>query len=210
MDDFIAKAAENIENFEFDKVKIWEDTIPLSGTINLSVEGFDVEKYRETIEEFKKIQTNQFYYPAEKLHMTLLPNIKPEFFNKLMSTEIEKILSRYKLSFEIMCADFRNYSAMQIVAKPQFEMAKLRQELRDFINPNRDEWNLYSNGFEGIGHISIMRYLETPKIELLQKAFARFNGNFGTIVPKTVNIIKLTSKTLAPGKFSIIKEISLG
>jgi len=175
----------------------------------MSVDGIGFEKYENLINEFRIIQENQYYYPFEKLHMTVLPYIKTEFFDKTISDEVENIFLKYKISFETICVDFRNYSTMQILAKPLFDLAKLRQELRDCINPKKDEWTLYTNNFEDIGHINIMRYKELPKVELLKKAFEKVDKSFGIITPKKVEVIKLSSRTLAPGKFSIEKEIVL-
>jgi len=209
MDNFIAKARENIDNFEFDKVKLWNDDMPLLETINMSVDGLDFGKYENLISELKVIAGNQYYYPFEKLHMTLLPYIKLEYSDKIISAEIDDILLKYKISFEVICADFRNYSTLQILAKPSFNLAQLRQELRDFINPKKEDWTLYTNNFEEIGHINVMRYKEVPSIELLRKGFEKVDKNFGVIIPQKVEIIKLSSRTLAPGKFAVEKTIKL-
>jgi len=85
----------------------------------------------------------------------------------------------------------------------------LRQELRDFINPKKEDWTLYTNNFEEIGHINVMRYKEVPSIELLRKGFEKVDKNFGVIIPQKVEIIKLSSRTLAPGKFAVEKTIKL-
>jgi len=209
MIDFIAKAQENIETFDFGKVKLFDDDLPLLGSINLTVDGFDFDKYKNLINKLTSIQPNQLYTPQDKLHITVLPFIKPEYFEKMVDSEIDNIFSKYKISFEIICADFRNYSTMMITIKPKFDLAKLRQELRDFMDPDKNNWTLYTNGFEEIGHINTVRYLEIPKVELLKSAFKQVNSDFGIIKPQKVQIIKLSSRTLVDGKFSIEKEIKL-
>jgi len=54
-----------------------------------------------------------------------------------------------------------------------------------------------------------MRYKEVPSIELLRKGFEKVDKNFGVIIPQKVEIIKLISRTLAPGKFAVEKTIKL-
>jgi len=209
MDDFIAKAKENIETFDFEKVKLFDDELPLLGSINLTIDGFDFNKYDNLVNKLISVQPNQLYTPKNKLHITVLPYIKSEYFEKLIDRGIDNIFLKYKISFSVMCADFRNYSTMMITVMPNFDLAKLRQELRDYIDPNKNNWTLYTNGFEEIGHINVLRYLEIPRIELLKSAYSQVNRDFGVIKPQKVQILKLTSKTLVNGKFSIEKEIEL-
>ncbi len=140
-----------------------------------------IKKISKLISELKLLDSNQFFYPVERLHLTILGNIPVTVDIKSHLQSIKSVLMKQEIAFKL-------YG----------------------IGSNQaDNYSRILEFYEYVGWINYMRYLEQPQQSFLDKLFAYKDTVFGVMPVSKVQIFRTTSKTIDSQQSTLISEFDL-
>lgn len=184
---FFAVNSDNVIIFNPNK----DDSLPLNYTVNCFFEIHDLTAVAELIEKLKLIDNRQLFYEPEWLHITLLGEIDIKTDKNEIIEVVQSFLDENSIEFELLgVGSSRKVSS--ITAFPvDFRIENLRSQLRELGGGSH-----LDGPYEQLCWINLMRFLQKPKPELLETLKKEINTNFGKIKPKSIQLLKNSSRTL--------------
>lgn len=155
-----------------------------------------IKQTQEFITELKNIDPGQYYYAPQQLHITILGgltmNLSPEEF----VARTRPVLAKYKVKFQIVGLGSNQNSSSALAYPDRFSLHNLREELRHAVGQKGTPYDIHLSRYEYMGWMNYMRYLKTPKEELLTTLRNNEDRFFGALPLPTLELYKATSKVL--------------
>ena len=177
--------------------------LPPNYTLNIFPNKGFSQKLFKYISLFNKIDPTHLYYPAGRLHITLLGQIDINVDKRLLVTKIEKLLKEYDIQFKILGIGTSRHTASFSAYPLNFSLYKLRENIRSTLRVDTDT---YTNAYKYIGWINFLRYRSPPRQELLDKFKSLKETEFGVIKPTEIFLLKNSSRLLEKSKYTVIKR----
>lgn len=155
-----------------------------------------------------EIDREQYYYPVNQLHLTLLGNVKIATDPKLISRAVKTVF-KTPIEFILFGLGSNQYCASMSAYPYNFSITEHRKMLRDMIRDNGDDYSIHLPTYEKVGWINFMRYQQQPKDELLKELYANKDTYFGEFKVNKVSVYRNRSKVLAPNQSELIDTIAL-
>lgn len=157
-------------------------------------------------EKLKKIDSKQYYYPAEQLHLTLLGNINIATNPKLIAKAVRDVF-KSPIEFVLFGLGSNKYCASMSAYPHNFSVSDCRTTLRSAIGDKGEDYSVHLPAYEKVGWINFLRYGQQPKAALLKELYANRDSYFGESVVRKVSLYRNRSKVLAPDQSELIESI---
>lgn len=159
--------------FDRKKVSLWSkeaDLLPLNYTLNCyPKDNKFIQKLQKTLGKLVETDPNQYWYPMEKYHMTILGLIKyteEKHYEQKLISKIQATLDenhiRDDLDFYIAGMSSNNKAASVLCYPSGFDLFKLREDLRKALGIPGKDYTEYLNVYEKIAWINFIRYKHIP------------------------------------------------
>lgn len=159
-------------------------------------------------EEYASKDSDQYVYSKDRLHMTILGDIPVSLNQSNLKT-----IFREGLKTKLQCKVWgtaSNPSASSISLYPEnFSFHTLREELRDDLQAHGTDFSKYIKTYEYVGWINILRYIFSPKQELLDSIESYLEKDFGTFEFNTFQLLRVSNLVLSPERTTVVDEVRL-
>lgn len=183
-----------------------QDRLEVSLSLNIFLEDKIISNIEGFICELKDIEPNHFYYEGDKLHITLLGKIPPWINTNENIEKIENLLNKYSFKFQLLGVGSSKLVSSISAYPLNFDLFKFRNELRELLGVQGDDYSIHLNTYNYIGWINYMRYTHKPSQKFLETLKSKTDKDFGILEPKIIKLIKTESKTLKKNKTEVIHE----
>jgi hypothetical protein len=154
--------------------------------------------------ELQNLNPDHYYYPAEQLHLTILGKMETTIAATQIITALQGMI---KLPYRFVLYGLgSNQLGVSLSAYPDFNMAQLRQQLRQTIGTQGDDYSFHLPAYEQVGWINCLRYTHEPSLELLAYLRDQRDRFFGVADFPVVQLYKNRSKVLSPHLTELIWE----
>ena len=102
-----------------------------------------------------------------------------------------------------------NELGVSIVAEPEFNLGKLRNEIRGDLRIKGDDYTKYLSIYERLAWLNFIRFKEIPGEKFFETLWNMRNYQFGEFEAKDIDIYLNSSRTLDPGKCKLVEKIQL-
>lgn len=171
------------------------------------------EETKRTIEkiirELQQLEPNQFYYPLDQLHLTLIGNIPLSTnLDRLIET-VQTELPKITLSFQLKGLG-SNALCLSTSAYPQgFSLHTFRENIRHAVGAHGDDYSSFLASYEYVGWINFLRYYRAPSQLFLDRLYTYRDTVFGELKPSSVQIYRNMSQTIDPDNSQLLHEFVL-
>lgn len=191
-----------LKNLQTQDIQIFEDKpIPENYTIIARPNEKMINKIVELIDELKKFDENQFYYPPKQMHLTIIGNINISHSQEKIVQAIEEIVKINRMKFNLIGINSNIYCTSVSAIPVDFSLHEIREKLRQQIGDG-DDFGKPSSfrlpEYEHVGWINFMRYLKQPKDQFLKKLYEFHDKNFGEMKVEKIELWNNQSKALNP------------
>lgn len=185
------------------------DQITENFTLVFRPDNLTVDKILKLYSKLQLIEPNQFYYPSETLHLTLIGNLPINLEHQKIITSVERVIKQQSYKFKLYGLGSNNYCSSISAYPINFSLHSLRQELRNRLGTTGDNYSSILQSYEYMGWINYLRYLNKPSQQFLDKLYSYNEAFFGEMIPETLELYKNTSKVLAPTKAHLLHSFKL-
>jgi len=158
------------------------------------------------IGELKKLEPDQFYYPLDRLHLTLIGNLP-------LSTDVDQLINTVNEELQKTTISFQlkglgsNARCLSTSAYPQkFSLHTFREHIRQAAGAHGDDYSSFLASYEYVGWINFLRYYRSPSQEFLDCLYTHRETVFGEMKPASVQIYRNTSQTIDPENSELLHE----
>lgn len=207
--DFREESIAQLHKLQPNDVRLFKtDEINWSYTIVLRLRDETINVIGKFIDSLKKIDSHQYYYPLNQLHMTLIGNLPIEIPQDKIISAIQKLITQ-EMKFALFGVG-SNQLCSSISAYPVgFDLSDLRTRMRDEVGHTGDDFSVILPAYEKVCWINYMRYFRKPHVKLLEFLLAQKDTHFGTFEFECVELYKNRSRTLDPKRSELLSRICL-
>src|SRR3989339_199076 len=192
-----------------DSINLLDDYLDENYTINIVLNLPDWKReYKKLVHEFEESENSLYVYPFERLHMTILGRIDKATDPREIAEVVKNKASGKRLVFKIgylAC----NELGVSIVAEPEFNLGKLRNEIRGDLRIKGDDYTKYLSIYERLAWLNFIRFKEIQGEKCFETLWNMRNYQFGEFEAKDIDIYLNSSRTLDPGKCKLVEKIQL-
>lgn len=193
---------EGVSRFDPEK----DDLLPLNYTLNVFPPKNIFNRFNIFMDELRRIEPDHYYTEPKKLHITILGQIDIKTPIDKLSNIVRNVLKNRQLSFKLLGVG-SNKLVSSFTAYPQgFSIFEVRQELRQGLDLQADDYTKFLSAYEHVGWLNYLRYSHKPSEKLLAKLRNSRDVEFGIFQPRSIQLLKNTSRTLKKGSFEVVKE----
>lgn len=208
--DFRAQSLKQLKSLTPSKIEIFDnEPIPQNYTIIFRSDEKTSQIVKQLQTQLQFISKKQYFYPSKQLHLTLLGNIDINIHKQKIIEALGKNLKSLTNINFILYGLGGNQHCSSISAYPTFNIALLRNMLRNEIRSKGDDYSSHLTKYEEVGWINYLRYLESPNQEILKFLIDKQNTFFGLFKPNSVELCANTSKVLDPPQTKLIWKSNL-
>lgn len=149
-------------------------------------------------EKLQSIDPRHFYYPSDRLHMTLVGGITAARHPNEVIEAVRPIFQNLSLLFRIW-GTTSNTSAASFSFYPQnFSLHDLRERTRRAVGEHGTDFTIWIPEYEYVGWMNFVRYQTEPKEELLAEIGIHLEEEFGAADFTRFEIVKTSGLVLNP------------
>lgn len=190
-----------------EEVEIFHDEPIIENfTLILRLDDSTLAGVEHVMNGLKKFEPNQFYYPLENLHLTIIGGLPTNIDPKIIVAAVEKVLPNYSLKFQLKGAGSNKYCSSLSAYPVDFSLHDLRDELRSAIGSHGDNYSSILKSYEYVGWINFMRFFHQPNQSYFDKLYSERDSSLGEFKPKILQLYKNSSKVLDQVGATLIKE----
>ncbi len=208
---FKEKRDKQLENLQPEDVIPFDFTpIPTSYSLILRPDQGTYMKLSALQDELKIIDNDQYYYPKDRLHLTLIGGFSSALNEELIVTAIRDSLSKYNpIRFTLGVIASNQYCSSVSALPISFSLHDFREEIRAKVGENGDDYYQHVFYYEYVGWINYLRYLKQPKEALLNALREKKEYSVGEMTPSSISLFKTSSRILHPKETTIIHEFDV-
>ena len=207
---FRKQSLEQLKNLRPEHIEIFDyEDLPQNDTAVFRLDKSTIETIKELQTKLRTYSDDQYYYPTDQLHITLIGNLDININPKRITIALKKCLTGYKdLEFVLLGLGSNQYGS-SISAYPTFNLAKLRNNLRQEIGSQGDDYSIHLSAYEEVGWINYLRYLNRPDHKFLELLYKQKDTFFGYCKPRSLELYTNSSKVLASDSTSLVWKSDL-
>jgi len=207
---FRVESLKQLKSLRADEIVLLDET-PIQENVTIIIKPSEECKKTilKLISGLKVADDTQFYYPVDRFHLTILGNIPISVDIKSHVNSIYDVLKKQKMKFKLFGIGSNQFTSSVSAYPLDFSIHALRDEIRQIINNQADNYSRILEYYEYVGWINYMRYLKHPDQEFLDKLFSYKDFDFGEMIVSKVQIFKTTSKLIDPSQSILISEFDV-
>lgn len=193
--------------FSPDSIKLWNDDLEENFTINFCIDEPSWRRlYEKLTYEFSKVENGLYIYPFDRLHITLLGRVDRALGTEKVCGVVRDSMVGREFIFDVGYLA-NNNMGISVIAEPRFDLAGLRNKIREDLGVAGDDYTKYSNIYERLAWINFIRFKEKPGNAFFDKLWEMREYQFGKFQAKDISVFLNRSRTLDPTKCSLIEKI---
>lgn len=209
MPEFRQESINQLKQLKPEDVKVFNSSaIPLVYTVIARPNKETTAIIVKIQKQLKSIDPHHYYYPSAQLHLTLIGNIASSLNKDILINSLRKNLTSpiqfilYGLASNKFCASISAYPL-------NYNLSNMREAIRKDIGDQGEDYQIHLSSYEKMGWINFMRYLKTPKQELLDELRRSSEEYVGLFKPENVEVSLTTSKVLDPRYSKLQTKINM-
>lgn len=189
--------------------QLLQDLIPNFYTLVLRPNEEIISRLEKINQGMAEKFPGHYYYPLDSYHSTILGGIPVEsVVDESKPTEtVQNILKDKNIVTQPFGVMQTKAGVIIPLYFPQDSIHKLREELRAGIKLGQDYTSDHEL-WEHIGWIQLMRFTSQPTDDFTKYIRQIRATDFPKITNPKIELLTTTSKTLAPGKYQVIKNFT--
>ena len=161
-------------------------------TIVCFFEDEDLLPVKTLTDKLKMFDPDQLITDVSQLHVTLLGQINTDSDVADLIATTQEFLNNNSLSFHLYGVGSSKKVASVTAYPVSFDVSSLRKKLRQIGGGT-----IFDAPYEDLTWINFMRFLNKPKPGLLPALKSEINTEFGIIKPKSVQLLRNSSRLLS-------------
>lgn len=188
-----------------DIVPFMGEPVPDNYTIVVRPSPEIAEAVHKLTDEFRQIDTGQFYYAPRNLHMTIYGGVPMDLPLEEFIARTAPVIANYRMKFSVKGLGSNGYCSSVHLFPDGFSVHQLREQLRTAVGHHGQRYDSILSRYEYVGWMNYLRYTRTPEPRLIELLKLNRDRDFGQLEYPRIELYKATSKVLnyLPGDESL-------